>query len=157
MRPSVLLETLTPMVGLAAYAGRRGSVDAARAAERASEVFLRRRLFRRVRDGAVIDPEFVRLHYPLYYHYDILGGLKAIARVGRARDRRCVEALDLLEEKQLPGGGWPAERRYYGSVRRAWKANAEYVDWGGTSPTRPNPWVTVDALSVLVAAGRVTI
>ena len=28
------------------------------------------------------------------------------------------------------------------------------VDWGTTSPRRPNPWVTLDALSVLAAAGR---
>jgi hypothetical protein len=28
------------------------------------------------------------------------------------------------------------------------------VDWGGTSIRRSNPWVTVDALAVLQAAGR---
>ena len=154
---SSFMETLTPMLGLAAYAEHRGSPEAARAANRAAEVFLHRRLFRRVRDGAVIRPEFVKLHYPLYYHYDFLGGLRAMAQLGKLRDPRCADALDLLEAKQLPTGGWPAEKRYYGSVSRSWKTNADYVDWGGTSPKRSNEWVTVDALGVLVAAGRVAV
>jgi len=37
------------------------------------------------------------------------------------------------------------------------EANADYVDWGGTSRTRMNEWVTVDALAVLLSAGRLTI
>lgn len=27
-------------------------------------------------------PEFVRLHYPLCWHYDFLGGLKAMVQIG---------------------------------------------------------------------------
>jgi hypothetical protein len=34
--------------------------------------------------------------------------------------------------------------------------NADYVDWGGTSTKKMNPWVTADALSVLVSAGRLS-
>jgi hypothetical protein len=152
---SSFTETMLPMLGLAAYALDRGSGKAARAAARASEVFLRRRLFRRVSNGTIIHPEIVALHYPLYWHYDVLGALKAMARIGRIRDPRCAEALDLLETKSLPGGGWPAERRYYKVSRKTLQANADYVDWGGTSRTRMNEWVTVDALAVLRAAGRI--
>jgi hypothetical protein len=78
--------------------------------------------------------------------------------VGRLRDARCVEALDLLESKRLPDGGWAAEKRYYTSVSpRAMKSNADHVDWGETSSKRMNEWVSVDALSVLRAAGRVEV
>lgn len=154
---SSFMETLTPMRGLARYAERQGSAEAARAADRAAEVFLTRRIFRRAHGGAVIHPEFVKLHHPLYYHYDVLGGLTAMARSGHARDPRCAEALDLLEAKELPEGGWPAERRYYHAIGREWAASAEYVDWGGANPTRPNEWVTVDALAVLAAAGRIAL
>ena len=118
--------------------------------------FLRRHLFRRVSDGRVIHPEFVALHYPLYWHYDILGALKAMAYVERIRDPRCAEALDLLEAKRRPDG-WPAEKRYYRVSRTAMKANCDWVDWGGTSARRGNAWVTVDALAVLRAAGRIEV
>jgi hypothetical protein len=97
--------------------------------------------------------EFVKLHYPLYWHYDILLGLRVLAETGHIRDARCNAALDLLESKQLPDGGWPAESRYY-SVSDSIKLGADWVDWGGTSSRRMNLWVTVDALAVLRSAGR---
>jgi hypothetical protein len=154
---SSFMETLTPMLGLDAYARERRSASAKKAARRASEVFLTRRLFKRRSDGKVIQPDFVALHYPLYWHYDVLGGLKAMARIGRIRDPRCRDALDLLESKRLPDGGWAAERKYYSGRSRTFKANAEHVDWGGTSTKRMNEWVTVDALAVLQAAGRIRV
>jgi len=154
---SSFMESLTPMLGLDAYARANRSAAAARAAKRASEVFLTRRLFRKRSDGSVIHPSFVALHYPLYWHYDFLGGLKAMARIGRIRDKRCADALDLLESKRLPDGGWPAEQKWYSGRSKALKANAEHVDWGGTRKKRMNEWVTVDALAVLQAAGRIRV
>lgn len=154
---SSFTETMLPMRGLAAFARATKNVAAARAAKRVSEVFLRRKLFRRVSDDKVIAADFVALHYPLYWHYDVLGGLKAVAELGRIGDARCAEALDLLESKRLADGGWPAEKRYNKGASRALKAYADYVDWGGTSVKRMNPWVTVDALAVLRQAGRVRV
>ncbi len=152
---SSFMETLLPMLGLAAYAAEHRHRAAARAADRAAEVFLRRRLYRRVSDGGVIAGDFVALHYPLYWHYDVLGGLKAMAAMGKLGDRRCADALDLLEAKRLDDGGWPAEKRYYTKAStRTLATYADLVDWGGTSPRRTNEWVTVDALAVLVAAKR---
>lgn len=149
---SSFMETLLPMLGLAAYAGSNKDGTASKAVKKASEVFLRRRLFKRVSDGKVIHKEFVALHYPLYWHYDFLHGLKAMVQIGRIRDPRCADALELLEKKRLPDGGWPAEKRYYKVSPKAMVANSDYVDWGGTAAKRMNEWVTVDALAVLRAA-----
>jgi hypothetical protein len=150
------METLLPMRALAAYASATGDALARAAAERASEVFLARHLFRRRSDGGVIREEFLQLHYPLYWHYDILGGLQGLAELGRLDDPRAREALDRLESKRLPDGGWPAERRYY-KVSRTVAPGNDDVDWGGASIRRMNPWVTADALFVLRSAGRSTI
>ncbi|HTP55361.1 MAG TPA: hypothetical protein VML53_01680 [Thermoplasmata archaeon] len=150
---SSFAETLTPMNGLAAFGRRTGRTGALAAARRASEVFLRRRLFRRVSDGRVIHPDFVALHYPLYWHYDLLGGLKAMAALGRIRDPRCREALDLLESKELKAGGWSTERRFYDRAGERPRRGRDRVGWGPGAP-RANEWVTADALTVLSAAGR---
>jgi len=150
---SSFMETLTPLRGLVAYADRTGSVAARRTALRASEVFLARRLYRRRRDGSIMRPRFLQLHYPLYWHYDVLGGLKAMAEVGRIDDPRCRDALDWLEDRELPGGGWPVDSRYY-HVTHRYEHGAEYVDWGPPNGRRPNDWVTTDALFVLRVAGR---
>jgi len=99
------------------------------------------------------------LHYPLYWHYDVLGGLKAMAEMGLVKDMRCGDALDLLERKELPSGGWPAEGRFYTlaatSDPDSVHGSHERVDWGGSGKSRMNEWVTVDALFVLRAAGRI--
>jgi hypothetical protein len=153
-RVSSFHETWLPMLGLAAYARERDG-GAAKAIDRAAEVFLRRRMFKRISNDKLITPDFVALHYPHYWHYDVLAGLATMAECGKIGDARCRDALDLLEEKRLPNGGWPAERRYYTKVSpKTLAAGADYVDWGGTSQSRMNEWVTAEALAVLQAAGR---
>lgn len=150
---SSFMESILPLRALSLAARKIGAAGAAAAARRAAEPFLDRKLFRRRSDGAVMRAEFVVLHYPLYWHYDVLGGLKGMAEAGFIGDPRCAEALDLLEAKRLPDGGFPAEARYY-TVPPKSRAGVEWVDWGGTSKRRENEWVTVDALAVLRAAGR---
>jgi hypothetical protein len=145
---SSFMETLTPMRGLNAFARATGDSRAARAVARASQVFLERELFKRRSNGKTIRAEFTRLHYPLYWHYDILGGLKVLDEAKLAGDRRCDAARDVLASKRLPDGGFPAEARHYKLSHRI-ELGAEMVDWGGTSKRIANPWVTVDALAVL--------
>ena len=149
---SSFMETLTPMRGLAAFARHSGDDRPREATVRAAGVFLDRQLFKRRSNGATIRSEFLKLHYPLYWHYDILGGLKVLGEAGMIHDERCRAALDMLMSKRLPNGGFPAEARYY-HVSRKHELGAEVVDWGGTSKRVANPWVTADALAVLAAAG----
>lgn len=146
-------ETLIPLRALSAYAEHTGDTQARQAAARAAEIFLKRRLFQRERDGQVMNPDFVRLHYPCYWRYDILFALKVMAEAGFIEDERCSDALDLLESKRLPDGGWPAESRFY-RVSQDFESGTEWVSWGQVSSKRMNEWVTADALYVLKAAGR---
>ncbi|MBC8108555.1 MAG: hypothetical protein H7Z14_18360 [Anaerolineae bacterium] len=150
---SSFMETLLPMRALALYDRTHKHKRAREAARRAAEVFLSRRLFKQRSDGKIIRREFTQLHYPLYWHYDILGGLKVLAEMDLLHDERCNDALDLLESKQLPDGGWPATSRYY-SVSSKQKHGADFVDWGGTGARKMNEWITADALFVLHRAGR---
>ncbi len=150
---SSFMETLIPLRAVNLYYRQSGDPRAGRVVEQASEVFLKRRMFRRISDGQVMDAHFVSLHYPLYWHYDILGGLKVMTEINRLDDPRCAEALDLLESKRLPDGGFPAEAKYYTTAPSA-RTGRSLVDWGGISTARMNPWVTLDALRVLKAAGR---
>ncbi len=150
---SSFIHTLWTIRGLSLFARMTGDSSAQKALRRAVEVLLERRLYKRRSDGSVIREEFTKLHYPLYWHYDILGALKVLAEAGFVRDPRCSDALDLLEGKRLPDGGWPAEARYY-RVTGDIQLGADMVDWGGTSKRVMNEWVTADALYVLRAAGR---
>jgi hypothetical protein len=146
-------ESRHAMLGLALYAEHSGASVAREAARRAAEVFLSRHLFLERHSGRVMNEGFLALHYPLYYYYDILGGLKAMAEMGLIGDPRCRKALDIMEAKQLPTGGWAADRRLYRVSARV-ETRADSVDWGGARRNATNEWVTADALYVLRAAGR---
>ncbi|RIK45939.1 MAG: hypothetical protein DCC57_16005 [Chloroflexi bacterium] len=153
---SSFMESLIPLRALVYYARLTGMAAAHQAAERAAGIFLKRQLFRRLRDGAVMNPDFTRLHYPCYWHYDILAGLKVMAEAGAIADPRCQAALDLLESKRLADGSFPAEASYY-RVTTQRVSGRSLVSWGGTRKTQGNEFVTVDALTVLAAAGRLPI
>ncbi|MBO3750718.1 hypothetical protein J5X84_31965 [Streptosporangiaceae bacterium NEAU-GS5] len=148
---SSFCETLLPMRGLWAY----GTSPAKAAARAAAEVFLVRRLAYRASTGELIRADFAKLHYPLYWHYDILGGLKGMLDLGLLGDPRCADALDLLESMMV-ADGWPATARFYRTSDEI-ALHHDRVDWGGTSTRRANPWITADALAVLRAAGRLTV
>ncbi|HYL57962.1 MAG TPA: hypothetical protein VEU51_03755, partial [Candidatus Acidoferrales bacterium] len=149
-------ETLLPMVGLATHAEHRGDKAARAAAMKTAEFFLCRQLFKSRTTGKVVSPHFIRQHYPRYWHYEMLGGLVAMAEMGLIDDPRCRDALDLLERKELPGGGWAAEGTFYkvSADANPRVGSISPVNWGGGGARRMNEWVTADALYVLRAAGR---
>ncbi len=90
---SSFAESLIPLRGLALHAKATGSSTSKMSAHRAAEVFLSRHLYKRRRDGKVIKDDFVNLHYPCYWHYDVLFGLKVMVEAGYIKDKRCNEAL----------------------------------------------------------------
>lgn len=154
---STFIHTLWAMRGLHLYAQHTGDKKARQAVARAAEVFLTRNLYKRARDGVVIREEFTKLHYPLYWHYDILGALKVFAEIGVTKDARLQDALMLLKSKELPAGGWPVENKYYTKVSNQIGLGADYVGWGGTSVKKMNEWVTADALYVLKRFGELKV
>jgi len=153
---SSFMETLIPLRALALYAKLTKDEKIMLSVERATEIFLKRRLFKGQRDGNVTSEDFIRLHYPCYWHYDILFALKVITEAGFIHDKRCNDALDLLESKRLDDGGFPAEGKYY-KVTEKKISGKSLVDWGPVSEKRMNPFVTVDALYVLKEAGRIKV
>jgi hypothetical protein len=150
-------ETLIPLRGLIAYERNHPNEAVKKTIRRAAEVFLKRNLFLGERNGQVMDAHFIRLHYPPYWHYDILFGLKVMAEGGLIHDPRCARALDVLEEKMLADGGFPAEERYYRVSSELHENGISPVDWGGCSRKHRNEFVSADALTVLKAAGRVNL
>ncbi len=146
-------ESLIPLRALALHAKATGNEASKATAKRAAEIFLKRRLYKRQRDGRIIDDDFVTLHYPCYWHYEILFGLKVMAEAGFIGDERCNDALDLLESKRLPDGGFAAEKKYY-RVTEKKASGRSLVNWGGASKKRMNEFATADALYVLKESGR---
>jgi hypothetical protein len=151
---SSFTESILPLRGLALHAQRTGDAEVHAAALRAAQVFLDRQLFKRKRDGHVIRSSFQRLCFPNYWHYDLLFGLLVMTEAGLIADPRCSDALDMLESKQLPRGGWAAEGKYYRVTHVGSSSGRSPVAWGTTGQTKLNEFVTTRALVVLKASGR---
>ncbi|SEG98856.1 hypothetical protein SAMN05444920_11276 [Nonomuraea solani] len=142
-------ETLPPMWGLHEYARATGDEPAATAAGRAAELLLEHRLFRSLATGEVIHRAWLAPHYPPYWHYDILQALLVLSRMGRAADPRAADALDELERRRLRDGRWRSGGHWFNPPDRPYMHDP--ADWGRSGP---NEMVTLNALRVLRAAGR---
>jgi len=158
VRHSSFYETLATLWGLVEYHRTTGDKDCSRAAKRAAEFLLRHRLFRSRTTGKISNPEWLKLHYPLYWHYDILQALRILHFADKIGDPRAGEALDIVEKKCLSSGLWRPGGYYWypkGRVRVMGRkrivSNVEVVDWGRNGP---NEMITLNALRVLKAAGR---
>src|SRR5215218_9231729 len=87
-RRSSFHESLPPAWALHEYWLATGATWPREAAHRAAG------LFRSLSGGEVIDRGWLALHYPPYWHYDVLQALVVLSRLGMAGDPRAGEALD---------------------------------------------------------------
>jgi hypothetical protein len=124
-----------------------------KAIDKAKEVFLKRELFLSASLGEIIHPHFTLLHFPYYWRYNILFALKVLNEGGFLPDSRCEKALSLIESKELPTGGFPAEKKYYTFSTTA-KSGRSVVNWGGARKQQFNEWVTSEVFSMLKKVGR---
>src|SRR5258708_29541761 len=109
----VFRSTVLPMRAVAAYSRAHDDDLAGPAARRAAEVLLERRIVYKRSTVQPIRSDWLKLHYPVYWRYDLLAGLKGLAEAGPISDPRCQDALDMLEAKQLPGAAGPPRRRTF--------------------------------------------
>jgi hypothetical protein len=140
-RRSSFHESLPPAWGLHEYSRATGAAWAADAAQRTAELFLEHRLFRSLGNGEVIHEAWIALHYPPYWHYDVLQALLVLGRLGRLDDERASDGLELLLERQRPEGRWQAGG--YGWRPAGSATYPEVVGWGRRGP---NEMITLNAL-----------
>jgi hypothetical protein len=97
------LDCWEPLSAFAALPKERWNRGIKRSAERGTEFYLERKLYR---EGARRYAPWFRFHYPVHYYYDILVGLEVLASLGYGKDPRMKFALELLREKRRPDGRW---------------------------------------------------
>jgi hypothetical protein len=142
-------ESLAPMWGLVEYGRSTGAGWALQSAARTAELFLEHRVFRRLGTGEVIDRRWLSLHYPPYWHYDVLAALLLLGRADKAADPRTADAVDHLRRRQHADGRW-SPGGYWWSAPGTKSGPLDVVDWGRSAP---NEMITLNALRALRSAG----
>jgi len=149
-------ESLIPLRALYYYSKEEKNPQLLKAIDKATELFLKRRLYKRLSNREIINKKWLLLHYPPYWHYDILFALKVLSEMNIIHDKRCVDALDLLESKRIENGGFPREEKYCQSLNPEGRMFTP-GDWKITSKTKMNEWITIDTLYILKKAKRIEI
>ena len=95
-----------------------------------------------------MNPIFTQLFFPHYWRYNIVSGLAIVAECGYSDDLRVKDAIQLIEAKNLPDGGYPSEKKFY-HTGKASTSGKSLINWGGVSKKKSNEWVTLEVLSTL--------
>jgi hypothetical protein len=139
-------ETLPALWGLHEHAAATGDVRSRQAATAAAEVLLARHVVSAAGTDRPLHRSVIDLHYPPYWHYDVLQALVVLDRAGYRADPRTRRARQLVAAKQRKDGGWRAVRPWWrppGST-----GLVEAVDWGEAA----HQMVTLNALRVTAPA-----
>lgn len=153
---SSFIHTAIALKGLNTYYQKHKNRQCKKVINRAAEVFLDRELVFRKKDGSIIKDEFLKLHYPLYWHYDILGMLIIFLESGHLKDKRCDKALEIIASKLSIDKGLGNNGKYY-KVSNEILPNNDYFDWSKSSSDIKNEWITVHAIAVLNHRGMIKV
>ncbi|HET7725524.1 MAG TPA: squalene cyclase [Propionibacteriaceae bacterium] len=138
--PGSFASTLAVVDALWRWERRNGGSEEVLAARtKGEEYLLRRRLFRSLRTGQVVTPEWLSFSYPPRWHYDVLKAADYFALRGGTPDPRLAEAIAIIRAKQQPDGSWLLENTHPGTV------HVRFEEPDGS----PSRWNTLRALRVL--------
>jgi hypothetical protein len=174
---SSFMSTIEPLWAFSTLDPQKWPRGGREAVERAAEFMLIHQLYKSDKTGKVIRNEWTQLHFPMFYFYDILHGLRVLSKLGYGGDERMIDARELLLSKRLANGTWPLEalfvralrmnfvkdpaNGYWGKVMDEKLDRADVYTKGGSLAETPaiysslgevgraNPWVTLNALRAL--------
>jgi len=149
-----IVHTAYGLRGLATYRSRNKSKALAQAIADAAEVLLERQVYLKRTNGRPLRAVFTKLSYPYPRLYDFMTGLHILTRSGHMQDPRCERALDLLASKIIDGQGWAMERKLFSHTKG--RDDFTHAEWEKETFGKASLFLTVDALEILNAAGRLT-
>jgi hypothetical protein len=146
---SSFMSTVEPLWAFSSLDRQKWPRGGREAVERGVEFMLLHRLFKSDKSGEVIRPEWTQLHFPLFYFYDILHGLRVVTNLGFGGDERTKDARELLLSKRLSDGTWPMEATYLRALRRNFVKDEKTGEW------HPVQEEGVDLSNVYKSSGKV--
>jgi len=148
-----------------------------RSIERGAEFLLTHHLYKADHHQWVpMNRTFTTLHFPMYFYYDVLHGLRVLTKLGYGDDERMRDAAHLIMSKRRPDGKWVLESDWFsepGTSTRWLKPKASENPpiptdpWGNSlagatrydleQVGRPSKWITLSCYRALVQTGDIRI
>jgi hypothetical protein len=144
-----------------------------RSIESGAEFLLMHRLYKADHhEWMPMNHTFTTLHFPMYYYYDVLHGLRVLTKLGYGNDERMRDAAHLVMSKRRPDGKWVLEGDWFGEPgastrwlkpKRGEKSPGPMDPWGNSlaGATKydiervgePSKWITLNCYRALVQTG----
>lgn len=156
---SSFMSTIEPLWAYAEIPKQQRTRRVKRSMERAAEFLLAHRLYKSHTDWRPVELRHMshvfegnivtRFHFPMWYYYDALHGLRVLTKLGYADDERIRDAMHLMLSKKTPEGKWLLEgdwvRERKDKIRKNLVSLEELME--------PSKWVTLNCYRVLAATG----
>ncbi|MCY3412291.1 MAG: hypothetical protein INQ03_11710 [Candidatus Heimdallarchaeota archaeon] len=104
----------------------------------AHEFLLNHKLYQSHRTGEIAHKEFTKLAFPPRWRYNLLSALDYFQNINYRFDERMLDAMNLLNSKQLKNGTWKRQRTFY--------SGKSYFELEPSN--QPSRWVTMKALRI---------
>ena len=159
VKHSSFMSTVEPLWAYAEIPRAKWTRKMKRSAEQGAEFMLMHRLYKSDHHHWKHSLPFATsFHFPMYYFYDALHGLRVLAKLGYGDDERVRDAVHLILSKRSPEGKWllegdwsrePDAQPSKGKPRKA-LVDVEEL-W------KPSKWITLNAFRALTATGDLDI
>lgn len=127
--------------------------EVSNAIRRGAEFYLKRNL---MNEGRRVYAPWFKIHYPNHYYYDILVGLRLLAKLGYGKDARLAPALRWLRKKRASDGTWCLDAAHpdIDTTGAGYSIDELVFPMMLEQPNVPSQWATVEALSILTQVER---
>ncbi len=173
VKHSSFMSTIAPLWAYSEIPRRSWTRRMKRSVERGGEFLLMHRLYKADHhEWMSMNRAFTELHFPMYYYYDVLHGLRVLAKLGYGDDERMRDAAHLVLSKRRPDGKWILDSDWFSqpSESTRWlrkkprdRPTEPRDPWGNSiagwsrfelEPVgAPSKWVTLNCFRALSATG----
>ncbi len=94
-----------------------------------------------------------KFHFPMYYYYDALHGLRVLAKLGYGDDERVRDAVHLVLSKKTPEGKWLLEGDWLREWQGKTKVKRRKAIVNVESLMKASKWVTLNCYRALLGTG----
>ncbi len=152
VKHSSFMSTIEPLWAYSEIPRSRWTRRMKRSVEQGSEFLLMHRIYKSDHHHWKHSLPFTTtLHFPMYYYYDALHGLRVLTKLGYGDDERVRDAVHLILSKRTPEGKWLLEGDWAREPEAKGNKRKALVDleelW------KPSKWVTLNCYRALAETG----
>lgn len=156
---SSFMSTVEPLWAYSEIPRAKWTRKMKRSAEAGAEFLLSHRVYKSHHTWEAVEVDIGRLakpgnlltrfHFPMYYFYDALHGMRVLCKLGYQDDERMDDAFHLMLSKMTPGGMWLLDGDWVREVEEPKRKTLVTLEEVG----KPSKWVTLNCYRVLSMRG----